>query len=62
MDASVNVITLEDLMSQYKTLLAEHLEFGGQARLDNLLAFQRVIRFYITEHEFDLFMARIHEE
>lgn len=57
--AEVDSITIQDLQLQYKELYREHLEIGGQSILDNLLAFQRVIKFYTTPYEFDKFMASL---
>jgi hypothetical protein len=53
----MDTITIIDLQVQYETLYDQHLESGGQTLLDNLLAFQRVIRFYTTEDEFEAYMA-----
>ena len=44
-------ITIIDLQVQYEALYHQHLDVGGSPTLDNLLAFQRVIKFYTTETE-----------
>ncbi len=53
-------ITIIDLQVQYEALYHQHLDVGGSPTLDNLLAFQRVIKFYTTETEFEAYMASFH--
>ena len=55
----LTTITISTLQGQYRELYFEHLNLGGQSRLDNLLAFQRVIKFYLPKNDFDSFMASI---
>ena len=50
-------ITIKDLQVKYESLYQEHLSLGGQTTLDNLLAFQRVIKFYMPSDQFDAYMA-----
>ena len=50
-------ITITDLQNNYEALYREHLSLGGQTTLDNLLAFQRVIKFYMPTDQFDAYMA-----
>jgi len=50
-------ITIIDLQKNYEALYREHLAMGGQTTLDNLLAFQRVIKFYMPTEQFDAYMA-----
>tara|TARA_R110000744_G_scaffold124606_2_gene230171 strand:+ start:1215 stop:1406 length:192 start_codon:yes stop_codon:yes gene_type:complete len=50
-------ITIKDLQNNYEALYREHLSLGGQTTLDNLLAFQRVIKFYMSTDQFDAYMA-----
>lgn len=57
--AAVDIITVQDLQRQYEELYREHLDIGGQSILDNMLAFQRVIKFYTTQHEFEKYMASL---
>ena len=52
-------ITISDLQKQYEALYSEHLSIGGQSILDNLLAFQRVLRFYMDEEQFDTYMRSL---
>ena len=50
-------ITIKDLQNNYEALYREHLSLGGQTTLDNLLAFQRVIKFYMPTNQSDAYMA-----
>ena len=52
-------ITITDLQNNYEALYLEHLTLGGQTTLDNLLAFQRVIKFYMPTDQFDAYMAEL---
>mgnify|MGYP001135457897 CR=1 FL=1 len=57
--AAVDIITVQDLQRQYEELYQDHLDIGGQSILDNMLAFQRVIKFYTTPYEFEKYMASL---
>ena len=52
-------ITIADLQNNYEALYREHLSLGGQTTLDKLLAFQRVLRFYMDEEQFDTYMRSL---
>lgn len=55
-------ITVEDLQQQYEALITYHLQNGGQYNLDNCLAFQRVLKFYMLPEDFSVYMDSLQDD
>jgi hypothetical protein len=53
--------TIQDLEDKYESLYREHLEVGGQSLLDDMLAFQRVMRYLMSPMYFRVYMKKFHE-